>query len=51
MSVNEDNRIFGIRLEMGYDEYKRPVIMSLLYKGNLFPEILLIPSPVLNHEG
>jgi hypothetical protein len=50
-SVNEDNRIFGIRLEIGYEEYKHPVLRSLLTKGNLFPELIMMPSPISNHEG
>jgi hypothetical protein len=50
-SVDEDDRIFGIRRETGYDEFKRPQIRSLLYKGKLFPEIILMPSPVLTCEG
>jgi hypothetical protein len=51
MSVNEADRSFGIRLEIGQDEYKRPEIMSLLCKGNLFSELTTMPPPVLNHEG
>jgi chromosome condensin MukBEF MukE localization factor len=47
----KDDRILGIRLEIGYNEYKRPVIRSLLYQGNLFPELITMPPPVLNHEG
>jgi hypothetical protein len=50
-SVDEDGRIFGIRREIGYDEFKRPQIRSELIKGKLFPEIFLMPSPVLNREG
>jgi hypothetical protein len=51
MSGIEDNRIFGVRLETGYDEFKRPVIKSLLSKGNLFPDLIMMPPPVINHEG
>jgi hypothetical protein len=51
MSVNEDVRIFGIRREMGYNEYELPEIKSLIFKGNLFPELITMPPPVLNHEG
>jgi len=51
MSVNEGDRIFGIRREMGYDEYELPEIKSLIFKGNLVPELITMPPPVLNHEG
>jgi hypothetical protein len=51
MSVSENERIFGFRLEVVYDDNKHPVIRSLLCKGNLFPELITMPSPVLNHEG
>jgi hypothetical protein len=51
MSVNEADRIFGFRREIGYDECKHPVIRSLLGKGNLFPDLIMMPPPVLNHEG
>jgi hypothetical protein len=51
MSVNEDDRIFGSRREIGYVEYELPEIKSLLSKGNLFPKLITMPPPVLNHEG
>jgi hypothetical protein len=51
MIVNEGVRIFGIRREIGYDECKRPEIKSLLYQGNVFPELIMMPPPVLNREG
>jgi hypothetical protein len=51
MTVNVDVRIFGIRWEIGYDECKRPEIKSLLYQGNVFPELIMMPPPVLNREG
>jgi hypothetical protein len=50
-SVNGDGRIFGIRLEIGYDEYRRPEIRSLLQRGNLYPEPTMMPSPIVNREG
>jgi hypothetical protein len=50
-SVNEDARIFGTQREMGYDEYELPEIKSLLYQGNVFPELIIMPPPVLNREG
>jgi hypothetical protein len=51
MSVNEDVRILGIWREIGYVDNKHPVIRSLLSKGNLFPDLIMMPPPVLNHEG
>jgi|WetSurSiteA1Bulk_404760.scaffolds.fasta_scaffold00288_5 hypothetical protein len=47
----EDNRIFGIRLEIEYDDNKRPEIKVLIFKGNLFPELITMPPPVLSREG
>jgi hypothetical protein len=47
----ENDRTLGIRLKPVYDENKSPLIRSLIYQGNLFPELIMCHHPLSTESG